>query len=95
MWPGNDWQFKASWRAKAHILVAFLGYAMWVTLKHLLLRQQSNLSPAPALDLLSRLDSADIILPTAEQQSLLDQLGLQLPKRLSFESGCSADSAIA
>ena len=97
-------------RAKAHILVAFLGYAMWVTLKHLLLRQQSNLSLARALDLLSRLHSADIILPTTEgreirlrrittptpeQQSLLDQLGLQLPKRLSFDTECSADFAIA
>jgi transposase len=97
-------------RAKAHILVAFLGYAMWVTLKHLLVRQQSKLSPARALDLLSRLHSADIILPTTEgreirlrrittptaaQQSLLDQLGIQLPKRLSFDTECSADSAIA
>ena len=97
-------------RAKAHILVAFLGYAMWVTLKHLLLRQQSKLSPGRALDLLSRLHSADIILPTtegreirlrrittptAQQQSLLDQLGIQLPKRLSFDTECSADSAIA
>ncbi len=95
-------------RAKAHILVAFLGYAMWVTLKHLLLRRQSNLSPARALDLLSRLHSADIILPTtesreirlrrittpsAEQQTLLDQLGLSLPKRLSFDTECSADFA--
>ena len=44
-------------RAKAHILVAFLGYAMWVTLKHLLLRRRSDLSPARALDLLSRLHS--------------------------------------
>ncbi len=74
--------------------MAFLGYAMWVTLKHLLLRQRSNLSPAQALDLLSRRHSADVILPTtegreirlrrittptAEQQALLDQLGLQLP----------------
>lgn len=97
-------------RAKAHILVAFLGYAMWVTLKHLLLRQHSKLSPGRALDLLSRLHSADIILPTtegreirlrrittptAEQQSLLDQLDIQLPKRLSFDTECSADSAIA
>ena len=93
-------------RAKAHILVAFLGYAMWVTLKHLLLRRRSDLSPARALDLLSRLHSADIILPTvegreirlrrittpsAEQQSLLDQLGLKLPKRLSYDTECSAD----
>jgi transposase len=53
-------------RAKAHILVAFLGYAMWVTLKHLLLGKQSSFSPARALDLLSRLQSADIILPTTD-----------------------------
>ena len=97
-------------RAKAHILVAFLGYAMWVTLKHLLLRRQSNLSPARALDLLSRLHSADIILPTtegreirlrrittptAEQQALLHQLDLHLPKRLGFDTECSADFVIA
>ena len=97
-------------RAKAHILVAFLGYAMWVTLKHLLLRRRSDLSPARALDLLSRLHSGDIILPTvegreirlrrittpsAEQQTLLDQLGLELPKRLSFDMECSADFAPA
>ena len=97
-------------RAKAHILVAFLGYAMWVTLKHLLLRRRSDLSPARALDLLSRLHSADIILPTvagreirlrrittpsAEQRLLLDQLGLELPKRLSFDMECSADFAPA
>ena len=81
---------------------------MWVTLKHLLLRRRSDLSPARALDLLSRLHSADIILPTtegreirlrrittpsAEQQTLLDQLGLSLPKRLRFDTECSADFA--
>ena len=33
-------------RVKAHILVAFLGYALWVTLKHLLQRKQSSLTPA-------------------------------------------------
>jgi transposase len=97
-------------RAKAHILVAFLGYAMWVTLKHLLQRQRSHLSPARALDLLSRLHSADVILPTTEgheirlrrittptpeQKSLLNQLGIQLPERLGFDTECSADSAIA
>jgi transposase len=97
-------------RAKAHILVAFLGYALWVTLKHLLLRKRSELSPAQALALLSRLHSADIILPTSdgreirlrrittptpEQQSLLDQLHITLPERFSFDQECSADSAIA
>ena len=37
-------------RAKAHILVAFLGYALWVTLKHLLIRKGSTLSPAKTLN---------------------------------------------
>ncbi len=97
-------------RVKAHILVAFLGYALWVTFKHLLKRQHSNVSPARALSLLATLQSADIVLPTtdgreirlrritqptAEQKLLLDQLGIALPERLSFDSECSADSTTA
>ena len=97
-------------RAKAHILVAFLGYALWVTLKHLLIGRRSASSPAKALALLGTLISADIVLPTtdgreirlrrittpsAEQRQLLDQLGIALPDRLSFDHECSADSAIA
>jgi transposase len=97
-------------RVKAHILVAFLGYALWVTFKHLLKRNSSDLSPARALALLSTLHSADIILPTTdgreirlrrittpnpEQQLLLHQLGITLPASLSFDSECSVDSATA
>lgn len=97
-------------RVKAHILVGFLGYALWVTLKHLLRRKQSPLSPAKALALLSTLQSADIILPTTdgreirlrrvatptcEQQQLLDSLGIRLPKHLNLNLECSGDSAIA
>lgn len=97
-------------RAKAHILVAFLGYALWVTLKHLLIRKGSAISAAKALNLLGALVSADIVLPTTdgreirlrrvttphdEQKQLLDQLGIALPQRLSFDQECSADSAIA
>jgi transposase len=97
-------------RVKAHILVAFLGYALWVTFKHLLKRKHTDLSPARALALLSTLHSADIILPTTdgreirlrrittpnpEQQLLLNQLGITLPDRLSFDSECSVDSATA
>jgi transposase len=97
-------------RIKAHILVAFLGYALGVTLKHLLEGKSSQLSPAKALALLSTLHSADIILPTtdgreirlrrittptSEQKRLLDQLGMSLPKHLNFDIECSVDSAIA
>jgi len=68
------------------------------------------LSPMKALALLSTLQSADIVLPTtdgreirlrriteptAEQKSLLHQLGLSLPERLKSLSKCSADFAIA
>jgi transposase len=97
-------------RVKAHILVAFLGYAMWVTLKHLLRRNRSDLSPAQALALLSTLQSADIVLPTTDgreirlrriatpspgQQTLLAQLGIVLPEHFNLNLECSADSAIA
>ena len=111
-------------RVKAHVMVAFLGYALWVTLKHLI-KRRSELVPQPstsgvhnahplsamkALALLSTLQSADIVLPTtdgreirlrriteptAEQKSLLQQLGLSLPERFEFNRKCSADFAIA
>jgi transposase len=111
-------------RVKAHVMVAFLGYALWVTLKHLLKRRPAivpkpsasgvenaqPMSPMRAIALLSTLQSADIVLPTtdgreirlrriteptAEQKSLLRQLGLSLPDHLQFNRECSADSAIA
>jgi transposase len=111
-------------RVKAHVMVAFLGYALWVTLKHLLKRRPvivpkpstsgvgnaQPVSPMKALALLSTLQSADIVLPTtdgreirlrriteptAEQKSLLHQLGISLPDQLQFHPKCSVDSAIA
>jgi len=111
-------------RVKAHVMVAFLGYALWVTIKHLLKRRQAitpqasesgvnnaqPLSAMKALALLSTLQSADIVLPTtdgreirlrriteptAEQKSLLQQLGLSLPARFEPNRKCSADLAIA
>ena len=111
-------------RVKAHVMVAFLGYALSVTLKHLLKRRPTvvpkpsasgvdnaqPMSPMRAIALLSTLQSADIVLPTtdgreiclrriteptAEQKSLLRQLGISLPEHLQFNRECSADSAIA
>ena len=111
-------------RVKAHVMVAFLGYALWVTLKHLLKRRSAPvpkpslsgvdnaepLSPMRALELLSTVQSADIVLPTtdgreirlsriteptAEQKSLLHQLQLSLPDRLENHRECSVDLAIA
>lgn len=83
-------------RVKAHVLVAFLGYALLVTLKHLLKRSPSSCSPGQALSLLSRVHSADIVLPTVdgrdirlrritepeqEQRTLLQALHMHLPER--------------
>jgi hypothetical protein len=64
-------------RVKAHVMVAFLGYALWVTLKHWLAAEptvQPNetdnshqfYTPMTALALLSTLQSADIVLPTTD-----------------------------
>ena len=84
-------------RVKAHVLVAFLGYALQVTLQHLLKRSGSEYSAAQALKRLSELYSVDIVLPTVEgreiwlrritkreedQERLLNQLRLELPERL-------------
>jgi hypothetical protein len=66
------------------VLVAFLGYALWVTLKHLLKRRSAivpqpsvsgvdnaqSLSPRKALVLLSTLQSADIVLPTTDGREI-------------------------
>ena len=71
-------------RVKAHVMVAFLGYALWVTLKHLLKRRApiepkpsvseedsaQPLSPRKALSLLSTLQSADIVLPTTDGREI-------------------------
>lgn len=96
-------------RTKAHVLVAFLGYAMWVTLKYLLKAHGSTLSPAQALALASTLHSGDIVLPTTdgrqirlrrvtqptpELQMLFRQLTITVPDRLHFDRECSADFAL-
>ena len=84
-------------RVKAHVLVAFLGYALLVTRKHLLKRSASQYSPAKVLQRLSQLHSVDIVLPTVDgreiwlrrmskldedQQKIFHQLQLVLPERL-------------
>jgi hypothetical protein len=84
-------------RVKAHVLVAFLGYALQMMLKHLLKRSGSEYSPAQALKRLAEIRSVDIVLPTIEgreiwlrriarldeeQQRIIHRLQLQLPERL-------------
>ena len=64
-------------RVKAHVMIAFLGYALWVALKHRLRAKPPPTceaddnskafdSPMQALSLLSTLHSADIVLPTTD-----------------------------
>ena len=71
-------------RVKAHVMVAFLGYALRVTLKHWLQRRPAivpkpslsgvdnaqPLSPMNVLALLSNLHSADIVLPTTDGREI-------------------------
>ena len=52
------------------MLVAFLGYALLVTLKHLLKRRDSDYSPAKVLKRLAELYSVDIVLPTVEGREI-------------------------
>src|SRR5260370_18466377 len=64
-------------------MLDFLGYALWVTLKHLLQRRPivpqhsasgvdnaQPFSPMKALALLSTLQSADIVLPTTDGREI-------------------------
>jgi transposase len=71
-------------RVKAHVMVAFLGYALWVTLKHQLKRRSpvapepsasrvdhaQPITPMKAIALLSPLQSADIVLPTTDGREI-------------------------
>ena len=79
-----SFQLSSGHRLKAHVMVAFLGYALWVTLKHLLKRRApanrqpsaggvldtQPLSPMKALALLSTLQSADIVLPITDGREI-------------------------
>lgn len=56
-------------RVQAHIMVAFLGYALWVTIKHTLKRTLPKFSPARALSILKRIHSGDILLDTVESDN--------------------------
>ena len=97
-------------RVKAHVMVVFIGYALWVTLKHLLKAKETGLSPLKALALMATIQSADIVLPTTDgreirlrrvtvpdqnQKELLQRLGWAIPERLEFDHECSGNSQTA
>src|ERR1700716_3265584 len=57
-------------RVKAHVLVAFLGYVLLVTLKHLLKRGGSEYSPANVLKRLAEGYGGGIVRPTLEGREI-------------------------
>jgi len=88
-------------RVQAHIFVCFLAYVLWKTLEQWQQRAGLGHSPRTILEELRRIQSTDVVLPTADgrdlrlrcvvrpdpaQAQLLDRLGLALPERLRIRS---------
>jgi transposase len=84
-------------RVEAHILVCFLAFVLWKTLEMWQSRAGLGNSPRTILEELARIQSHDVVLPTAAhgdirlrciaqpeaaQAALLDRLGIVLPKRM-------------
>jgi transposase len=84
-------------RVQAHILVCFLAFVLWKCLEMWQSRAGLGNSPRTILEELARIQSHDIVLPTAThgqirlrcvthpdpaQAALLDRLGIVLPKRM-------------
>lgn len=84
-------------RVQAHILVCFLAFVLWKTLEMWQQRAGLGNSPRTILEELARIQSHDVVLPTAThgqlrlrcvaqpdtaQSILFDRLGLLLPKRM-------------
>ena len=90
------WHQRAD-RVQAHILVCFLAFVLWKSLEMWQQRAGLGNSPRTVLEELARIQSNDVILPTAAageirlrcitqpdaaQAALLDRLGIILPKRM-------------
>ena len=84
-------------RVQAHILVCFLAFVLWKSLEMWQQRAGLGNSPRAILEELARIQSHDVVLPTATygqirlrcvaqpdaaQAALLDRLGIVLPKRM-------------
>ena len=63
------WHWKSE-RVEAHVMVAFLGYALWVTLKQKLRRVAPSLTPWQVLELLGRLQLIEVWFKTRDQRAL-------------------------
>jgi transposase len=90
------WHQRAE-RVQAHILVCFLAFVLWKSLEMWQSRAGLGNSPRTVLEELARIQSHDVVLPTAlhgqirlrcvtqpdaDQAALLDRLGIVLPKRM-------------
>jgi transposase len=90
------WHQRAD-RVQAHIMVCFLAFVLWKCLEMWQQRAGLGNSPRTVLEELARIQSHDIVLPTAThgeirlrcvtqpdaaQAALLDRLGIVLPKRM-------------
>ena len=90
------WHQRAD-RVQAHILVCFLAFVLWKTLEMWQSRAGLGNAPRTVLEELARIQSHDVVLPTAThgqfrlrcvtqpdaaQAALLDRLGILLPKRM-------------
>lgn len=60
------WHHKKK-RVQAHIFVCFLAHALWKTLEQWQTRAGLGNSPRTLIDELARIQTADVVLPTAEQ----------------------------
>src|ERR1700716_3586227 len=84
-------------RVQAHILVCFLAFVLWKSLEMWQSRAGLGTPPRTILEELARIQSHDVVLPTAThgqirlrcvtqpdpaQAALLDRLGIILPKRM-------------
>jgi transposase len=84
-------------RVQAHILVCFLAFVLWKGLEMWQSRSGLGNSPRTIIEELARIQSHDVVLPTAmhgqirlrcvtqpdaAQAALLDRLGIVLPKRM-------------
>jgi transposase len=98
----NELQVRPIWhqradRVQAHILVCFLAFVLWKCLEMWQQRAGLGNSPRTVLEELARIQSHDVVLPTAThgeirlrcvtqpdaaQAALLDRLGIVLPKRM-------------
>jgi transposase len=58
-------------RIEAHILVAFLAYALWITLKQKVAAHAPGLSPRAVLNKLSTLQMLEVHLPTTDGRKLV------------------------